>query len=248
MRNNQFGIAIVLIALIMGPCTSAWTQEKDIFSVLPAATFSWYPFAWSNTLAEKPSTKTEVDLDNFGMSFIMGLKFFDKVGVHLNLKINDPTFQKLVDFAGYINAWYLMLKFDYHSYGGSVSWTANTPNPIPNGFDFRTEQTNIALLFRLDQLYPVKLETFNPMLWAIKESHIVVAVGIAYASFSQPVEYQVQPDRGLSYPGFGMIKGEVWGISYHFDTLTWFTELSASQRSALPLRHIWAYLDAFAAF
>jgi hypothetical protein len=253
MKNKRFRTSFLLITLIMGLCSSAWAQEKNnILSITPAATFSWYPFAWSNTLIEKidskPSAETELYLDNFGISLTMGLKLFDKVGAYLNLKIDDPTFQKLVDVAGYVNAWYLMLKFDYHSYGGSVSWTTDTPNPIPDGYDFRTQQTNISLLFRLDQLYPVKIESLNPLLRAFKESRMVAAVGIGYAKFSMPVEYQIQPDRELSYSGFGLVSGEVWGVLFHFDTLTWFTELSASERIALPLlnRHLWMYLDAFA--
>jgi hypothetical protein len=251
MKNKRFGPSFLLIALIIG--TSAWAQEKsDIVSVTPAATFSWYPFAWSNTLIQKintkPSTETELYLDNFGISFVMGLKLFDKVGAHLDLKMDDPTFQKLVDIAGYVNAWYLMLKFDYHSYGGLVSWTTDLPNPIPDGYDFRAQQTNISLLFRLDQLYPVKFESLNRLLWNLKESRMVVAVGIGYAKFSMPVEYQIQPDSTLSYPGFGLMRGDAWGIAYHFDTLTWFAELNASGRSALPLinRHLWLYLDCFA--
>jgi hypothetical protein len=252
MKNKGFRTSLLLIALIMGSYTSAWAQEKkSMLSITPAATFSWYPFAWSNTLIQKidtkPSAETKLYLDNFGMSFTMGLKLFDKVGAYVDLKIDDPTFQKLVDIAGYVNAWYLMLKFDYHSYGGSVSWVTDTPNPIPDGYNFRIQQTNVSLLLRLDQLYPVKWETLNPMLRALKESHIAATVGIGYARFSMPVEYQIQPDSRLAYSGFGLVSGEVWGFSYHFDTLTWFSELSASGRSALPLinRHLWMYLDAF---
>jgi hypothetical protein len=253
MKNKGFRASFLLVTLIMGLCASAWAQEKkDIASVSTAATFSWYPFAWSNTLIKKidtkPSAENELYLDDFGISLIMGLKLFDKVGSYLNLKIDDPTFQKMVDVAGYVNAWYLMLKFDYHSYGGSVNWTTDKPNPISDGYNFRTEQTNIALLFRFDQLYPVKLETFNPFLKEFKDAHLVAAVGIGYARFSLPVEYQTQQDSGLSYSGFGLISGETWGLSVHFDTLVGYSELSASERNASPFRHLWMYLDAFTGF
>ena len=234
----------MLTVLLIGPCTAAWTQDKksDIFSVTPSFGFSWYPsVAFGNEL----STNTEVDLNNFGMSVIMSLKLFDKVGASLNLKIDDPTFKKLVDIAGYVTAYYFLLKFDYHSFGGTVTWTGDTPNPIPGGeYNFRNQWTYISLLFRLDQLPNIPLLGSLLYDWGLWGRENLGAIGIGYARFDMPLEYRVQPNRGLSNPGFGLVKGESWGLSVLWDTLTWSTERPASYRRHF-MDYIWLYLDIF---
>jgi hypothetical protein len=245
MKSKRFEIAVVLIVLLIGPCTVARAQEKKngIFSVTPAVSFAWYPYV--NFLNEK-STETEVDLNNFGMSVIMSLKLFDKVGAHLNLKIDDPTFEKLVDVAGYITAYYFMLKFDYHSFGGTVTWVGNTPNPIPGDtYNFRNQWNNVSLLFRIDQL-----QITNAYLWDFLNDFGLIgagnlgAIGIGYARFDMPLEYRVLSDGGLSNPGFGLVKGKVWGLSILWDTLSWNMERPASYKRNLA-DYIWIYLDVF---
>ena len=251
MKSKWFEIALALILLLIGPCTAAWAQEKknDIFNIAPAVAFSWYPYA--NFMTEK-STNTEFDLNNFGMSVIMGLKLFDKVGAHLNLKIDDPTFKKLVDVAGYLTAYYFMIKFDYHSFGGTVTWKGDTPNPIPDEvYNFHNQWINVSLLFRVDQLkirdkpsvFEIMLFSFLHEWLLIGEEHLG-AIGIGYAKFDMPLEYRVQPDRGLSNPGFGLVKGEAWGLSILWDTLARYIELPAYQRNRWQ-QHIWVYINFF---
>ena len=207
MKNKRFEIALALILLAIGPCTAAGAQEKKsgIFNITPAVTFSWYPYA---SFKKEVSTDTDVDLNNFGISVIMGLKLFDKVGAHLNLKIDDPAFKKLIDVAGYVTAYYFLLKFDYHAFGCTVTWAGNTLNPIPVGaYNFRNRWTNVSLLFRVDQL-----AIRNAFLqWFLQEYFLksewnLGAIGIGYARFDMPLEYRVQPGSGLSNPGFGMAK------------------------------------------
>jgi len=255
MKSKWFETASVLIALLIAPCTAAWAQEQEqekksgIFSITPAVAFSWYPYANFN---EEVSTKTEVDLNNFGMSVIMGLKLFDKVGTHLNLKIDDPTFKKLVDIAGFVTAYYFMLKFDYHSFGGTVTWAGDTPNPISGEVhDFRNQWNNVSLLFRVDQL-KIKNEYLRGLLYELRligEGNLG-AIGIGYARFDMPLEYQIQPDRGLSNPGFGLVKGDAWGLSMLWDTQARYMELPAfSGRGIMGLmQYIWIYVDWFHGF
>jgi hypothetical protein len=243
MKSKWFESALALILLLIGPCTAAWAQEKksDIFSIAPAVTFSWYPYV---NFGEGASTNTEIDLNNFGMSVMMSLKLFDKVGAHLNLKIDDPTFKKLVDVAGYVTAYYFLLKFDYHSFGGTVTWIGDTPNPIPGEvYNFRNQWINVLLLFRVDQL-KIRNESLRRPL----EELLLIggknlgAIGIGYARFDMPVEYKGIGSE-LSNPGFGLVKGEAWGLSILWDTLSWNMERPVSYRSWT--QYLWVYVDVF---
>ena len=254
MKSKWLVTALALMLLLIAPCTAALAQEKksDIFNITPAFSFAWYPSA--NFLKEE-STNTEVDLNNFGMSVMMGLKLFDKVGAHLNLKIDDPTFQKLVDIAGFVTAYYFMIKFDYHSFGGTVTWAGNTPNPIPGEvYNFRNEWMNVSLLFRVDQLRmrdkPSMLELY--LFGLLHELRLIGegnlgAIGIGYANFDMPLEYRVQPDSGLSNPGFGLVKGEAWGFSMLWDTLIYRMERPTFHGGGIMglMQYIWIYLDWF---
>jgi hypothetical protein len=244
--------AYSLIVLLIGLCTTAWAQEQEkksgIFSITPAFSFAWYPYAH---FFKEESTNTEVDLNNFGMSVIMGLKLFDKVGAHLNLKIDDPTFKKLVDIAGYVTAYYFMIKFDYHSFGGTVTWAGNTPNPIPDEvYDFRNQWNNVSLLFRVDQL-KINDDFLRGLLHELFLSGggNLGAIGIGYARFDMPLEYQIQPDSGL-HPGFGLVKGDAWGLSILWDTLSWNMERPPSYGGGIMnlMQHIWIYVDWFHGF
>jgi hypothetical protein len=254
MKSKWFETALVLIVLFIGLCTAAWAQEQEqekksgIFSITPAVAFSWYPYANFN---EGVSTKTEVDLNNFGMSVIMGLKLFDKVGAHINLKIDDPTFKKLVDIAGFVTAYYFMIKFDYHSFGGTVTWVGNTPNPIPGEvYDFRNQWTNVSLLFRIDQL-KINDDFLRGLLYELRliGQGNLGAIGIGYAGFDMPLEYQIQPDSGL-HPGFGLVKGDAWGFSILWDTLSWNMERPPSYGGGIMglMQYIWIYVDWFHGF
>lgn len=227
------------MALAAGLGNTAWAEEKRsaIFSITPAVSFAWYPYAG---YLRQESTKTETDLNNIGISALMSLKLFDKVGAQLGLKIDDPTFQKLVDFAGYVNIYGVILNFDYHSFGGTVTWEGVTPNPIPDGsYPFRSHWTTVSLLANILQL----IKADYPQL---------VALGIAYSNFEVPLEYKVKKGSGL-YPGFGLVKGDAWGFSLLGDTLVGSMELSpeAENRSlfSFPLGgfniDLWFYVDCF---
>jgi hypothetical protein len=261
MKSKWFKISLVLIILVICLCPAAWTQEtgeanddvnfnnqekKNIFSISPAFSFAWYPYAH---FFKEESTKTEVDLNNFGLSVIMNLKLFNTVGANLNLKIDDPTFKKLVDVAGYVTASYFMIKFDYHSFGGTVKWTGNTPNPIPGEvYNFRNQWTYVSLLFRIDQL---KINSLF-MQGLLHELFLsgggnLGAIGIGYARFDMPLEYRVRSNSGLSNPGFGLVKGEAWGFSILWDTLSWNMERPPSRGEGIIglIRYLWIYLDWF---
>jgi len=250
MKSYSLGALVeiaLVIVLVIGPCTAAWAQEKknDIFSITPAFSFAWYPSA---NFFKEVSTDTEVDLENFGMSAIMSLKLFNKVGARLNLKIDDPAFKKLVDVAGFVTASYFILKFDYHSFGGTVTWKGNTPNPISGDvYNFRNQWTNVSLLFRIDQL-TVKNEWLRGFLAGLMLTGTgnLGAIGIGYARYDMPLEYQAK-SGGLSNPGFGLVKGEAWGFSVLWDTLSWNMEGSTYSGSQILyfMQHIWICLDWF---
>jgi len=264
MKGNWFKIVLALIVLLVRLCPDAWTQEKknDILSITPAITFSWYPYA---DFYKESSTETKLDLNNFGMSITMNLKFFDKVGVHLNLTIDDPTFKKTVGFAGYLTASYFLLKFDYHAFGGTVTWTGNTPNPIPDGvYNFRNQWNNISLFLRVDQL-PIEqwIASAPNLLWflympldflysfGLIGGRNLGAIGIGYANFDMPLKYMGKSDSELSNPGFGLITGNVWGFTMLWDTLTRHMELPVYQGSDLSVKFlnaIWLYVDCFFGF
>jgi hypothetical protein len=238
MNSRYFKCVIVAIALLVGLCVSAWTEDKA-FSITPAVSFTWYPLVFYPPQGEEELTKTESDINNIGMSFLLGLKLFDKVGAHLNLTIDDPTFQKLVDFVGYVNVYNFMLKFDIHNFGGTVRWEGVTPNPIPDGFHFRTQSKNVSLLYNLKDFLPPSF----PMMFAI---------GIGYSSFEVPGEYRVKQDRGLSNSGYGLLKGSTWGYSMLVDTLAYSMELSPEERKKSVLTFsdynldAWFYSEIFA--
>jgi hypothetical protein len=205
------------------------------------------------------------------MSAIMSLKLFDKVGVYLNLKIDDPTFQKLVYFAGYITAYNFMFKFDYHTFGGTVTWTGKTPNPIPDEVNnFRNQWNNVSLLYRIDHInladilssgnnlklfLRIPLLTLNNALSNIGllGPGRMTAIGLGFAQFDMPLEYRVQPRSRVSNSGFGLIKGEVWGISIICDTFSWRINpigsgISGSFISIPFFEYLWINVDWFHGF
>jgi len=241
MNSSYFHTVLLTMVLITGLSNTAWAEEEkrnSIFSITPAVSFAWYPYAY---FLKQESIKTEADINNFGISALMGLKLFDKVGVQLGIKIDDPTFKKMVDFAGYINVYSFIINFDYHTYGGTVTWEGSTPNPISGGsYFFRGHWTNISLLYNL---LPVFMKDYPQL----------IAIGITYTSFETPLEYRVKKDSKLN-PGFGLVKFNAWGISILMDTLVGAMELSpeAKERSLFkPLKfrdynlNLWMYFDIF---
>jgi hypothetical protein len=249
MKSKKIKRFFVFVLMVIVPCAIVLAQEEqqeksDIFNITPAVAFSWYPHA---EYKKEVSTNTDFDINNFGMSVIMGLKLFDKVGANLNLKIDDPTFQKMVDIAGYVTAYHFMIKFDYHAFGGTVKWAGNTPNPIPDGvYNFRNKWSNVSLLFRIDQLpienIAIKAFLNNLYLWG---SGNLAAVGIGYARFDMPLEYQTENNRIVN-PGFGLISGDAWGFSILWDTLAKRMESGDGGVHIIPfLNYLWIYLDWF---
>jgi hypothetical protein len=266
MKNKYFNIAIMLMGLLIVSYTSTWAQEgkNDIFSITPAFSFAWYPYA---KIFTEESTNSDIDQNNFGMSAIMNLKLFDKVGAHLNLKIDDPTFKKLVDFAGYVTAYNFMLKFNYHTFNGSVTWTGNTPNPISDDvYNFRNKWSNVSLLYRIDHIslekmmgieneflrYLVMIPFFTLNEVGFLGSGKLTAIGLGYANFDMPLEYKVNIKGGLSNPGFGLIKGQVWGLSIYTDTLSWQMDPKSGWGSTVYLipfiKYLWLNIDWFHGF
>ena len=243
-------VAIVLILLLIVPRTAIWAQEEksSAFSITPAFSFAWYPYTH---FYNEESTNTELNLNNFGMSAMMSLKLFDKVGAYLNLKIDEPNFSQLVDFAGYVSAYYFMIKFDYHAFGGTVSWTGYPPNPIPGGvYNFRNHWNRYSLLLRIDQLrLPSVLDFIYNFLSDIRliGSYNLGAIGIGYARYEMPLEYRVLSSNELSNSGFALLKGESWGLSILWDTLSWNMERSDFIRKGLNgfMQYVWIYLDCF---
>ena len=194
------------------PKRSLFAPVKSFFSaadmvINPAVSFSWYPSA--NYSGEY--TNTTDDGRNYGISAMLGLKLFEKYGAQFNLKIDDPTFQKMVDFAGLLNINNVVLKFDYHAFGGNITWKdEDKPNLIPENslglreFGFRETWTTFHLMYHMEFI-PIFYWTF----------------GISMVNLQVPVEYLVneKTEKSLSNPGFGMIKGRFWGVSFLIDTL-----------------------------
>ena len=231
--NVSFIMALLMFCFT-GTVFAREPANSSLFSVMPAFSYSRYP--WVDITSEE-NTITTPDTENYGMSFIMGLKFFDKYGASLNLTIDDPKFQKMVDFAGTITAYDLILKFDIHTFGGNVIWDpiSAKPNPIPNGYDFKTQFNNVSLLYRWDNLLG---ESFG----------LLAAVGISYSSINMPLEYQVHNKNRenlpeLLYPGFGNVKANLWGFSMYFDSLTPLMEMTKEQRFLSMLRFEYIPLD-----
>jgi hypothetical protein len=205
MKNKRFFYTGLVMAVVMGICFPSAAFTDDLFSIAPAAMFSWY----LHTDITEESTKTEIDTDNYGMSFIMGLKLFNKVGAQLNLTVDDPTFQKLIDFMGYFDVYNVIPKFDYHSFGGNVTWQSDTPDPIPNNkYNFRNNWNNVSLLYNWGNMIPSDVAV-----------GYMVSVGVGYFNFTMPVEYKIKNKEKLTYPGFGMIDGKIFGLSIFIDTL-----------------------------
>jgi len=222
--------------------TPLWAQVemRSIIGVAPAVTFSWYPYATENW---GESTKTTYDRNNFGMSFNMGLKLYDKISGHINLKIDEPTMQNLIDFAGYLSAFNFLLKFDYHTFGGTVTWAGDTPNPIPGGIsNFRNQWSIFSLMFRLDQIRNQHIRMFiNNILNIFGDMPSLWAIGIGYARFDMPLEYRLK-DSTLTNHGFGLVEGYAWGITMLWDTLTWSMENRGWLDSGFGG---WLYIDVF---
>jgi len=270
MQCKWFKIMLILAVLFFGQYNVAQAQGSEnslfIFSFSPAVSFAWYPFAF---FFREASTDTNVDINNFGISASMGLKFFDRVGVHLNLKIDDPAFQRMVDFAGYITTNNFMLRFGYHAFGGTVRWSGVTPNPIPGEvYNFRNQWTDVSLMFRIDQIdfetafMNINNETLRSFARIpIDALHHVgllgygrlTAIGLGFAQFDMPLEYQIQPDRRLFYPGFGSLRGQVWGLSIYTDSLSWrmhpVTGGFSGNVNPFPFaEHIWIHINWFSGF
>ena len=239
MKIKRVCASLIMAVLMFCFTTAVFAKEpanSSLFSVMPAVSFSWFPkvsFTEENTI-------TTADIENYGMSFVMGLKFFDKYGASLNLTIDDPKFQKMVDFAGTITAHDLILKFDIHTFGGNVIWDPDLtesyrPNPIPGGYDFKTQFNSVSLMYRWDQLLGVNLGLLG-------------AAGISYSSISIPVEYQVLGEykvnlQDIRIPGFGNVKANLWGFSMYFDSLTPVMEMSKAERKYSLLRMEYLDLD-----
>jgi len=238
MNSKYLWTVLVTIVLLASISNTAWAEEEKrspLFSITPALSFAWYPLGLDR---RQESTETKYGLSNIGISALMGLKLFDKVGAQLGLKIDDPTFQKLVDFAGYVNIYGAIINFDYHSFGETTTWKGNTPDPIPGGsYHFRSHWTNVSLLYN----FPIFRNQGNSYL---------IALGIAYSNFEMPLEYKVKKGSQLSNPGFGLVKGHAWGLSALMDTLVGSMEASPEARKKPFLSFgdgfsVWIYNDGF---
>jgi hypothetical protein len=244
--NKRLFIGFTSLVLFINVNNYLWAEEKNdsIFSITPAISFSWYPYV---EILEERSTKTEIDANNFGLSVLLGLNLFKKVNLNLALKIDDPSFKKMVDIAGYISAYNFMLKFDYHSFSGKVNWVGSYPNPIPDGFyQFNNNWASVSLLYRFDNIVHDKIPY---IVWDLSDFPYVLAFGITYSNFSMPVEYQTLSGGGLLTPGFGQINGRLFGITLLLDTLARSMDISTDERSKLPLTFsnlnidIWGYIN-----
>ena len=223
--------------------------DGEIFNVTPSAMFSWYPSSaygkFSSASDIEPSTKTTTGLNNYGISALMGLKLFDKVGAQLNMKIDDSNFQNLVDIAGRINAYMFLLKFDYHSFTGIVTWDGDKAyNPIPGGeMEFSSKWYSFSLLFRVDE-------------WLEMEWLGLIGIGAFYGSAEIPVQYRrnKESEKLLSThnPGFGWIKSnQIWGFSFLWDGLTAYMEAEDPSYQAFSISDssaLWIYMDLLMGF
>jgi len=242
MNSRYFGVVFLLILLIAGLGGNAWAEEekKAVLSITPALTFAWYPLSYFSE--REGSTYTEGGINNIGISVLMGLRLFDKVGAQLNLKIDDPTFQKMVDFAGLISAYGFALNFDYHSFNEKVTWKGSTPDPMQgNPFQYHSRWNGISLLYNISQFFE-------------KEEAFFIALGVTYCTLETPLEYRVKQGGGLSNPGFGLVKGNFWGIGYIIDMATGAMNLSQEERkrnnlySIFPNMGLWMLLEGYVGF
>jgi len=190
----------------------AWKAEiekdrirKENFGGYFALTGSWYPYAelnpeWYGDF----STKTNLNLNNFGLSALMDLKFFKDYGAALDLKIDDPTFKKLVDFAGRLSYKGFLLGFNYHSFGGTVKWLDGANHPLPDKEKdnrFRTEWTTYSLM--ADFAYGT---------WYAEPYDMIGAFGISLLTFDIPLEHRVKDAVAVA-----PVSGTSVGLSFLFN-------------------------------
>ena len=198
-------IVLVLICIFGLFIVSNIQAEDRAFSIAPGLSFSSYPYA------DYIEGDSEMDFEqNYGLSALLNLKLFGKVSAHIDFGLNDPTFQKMVDIAGKIDAFNFILMFDYHTLKGDVKWKGSSPNPFPDNkvkFDFDTTLTNISLMYRVDPLFNLEEDIF------------ALGLGVSFSQFEMPVEYYKVGSSNLKYNGFGNIKGTAWGAALLADTM-----------------------------
>lgn len=155
---------------------------------------------------------------SYGTTYQMGFKFFEKYGAYLNVELDDPFVGNLKSIAGAIDANLFVLRFDYRTIGGTVTWADDeVRNPIRNNsHSFEKTFINGAVIYK----------------WFFddeaKEDRTWVGVGAFYNNATLPLALNATAsdlESGrLTNPGFGDVVMNTWGIGIVFDSWNWTVE------------------------
>jgi hypothetical protein len=209
MSNVKKIMMLMTVLLVFITLPTVVMAEGD-FQFDMAFTASWFPLSFMDgdfgDFNKDLSLDYDVGVNNYGLSATMGLKAFEKYGAYMDLKIDDPTFQKAVDVLGLLNIHWVFLKFDYHSFAGNVSWNNDTPNPIPGGKkDFKSNWTTFSLMAELARAFDI-IDYWGDL----SSGDFIFAVGAFYGTVNIPIEYRIK------YPnhGYGELDTQVFGASF----------------------------------
>ena len=149
--------------------------KKSNVEIEPLVGFAWFPLSSFNIwLRDYAGTrigeegKGSYDMNtafNFVNFYQLGLNFFDKVGASLNLNIDDPTFQRLTQIAGAIDAKHFGLRFDYHQAKGTTHWYGDKldlggaySSYEPPGYDYEMNSTMVILFYKMSMPQEILLD------------------------------------------------------------------------------------------
>ena len=201
--------------------------RKEKFSGYFALTGSWYPYSeFIPSYKGDYATETDLDLNNFGLSALMNIKFFKDYGAALDMKIDDPTFKKLVDIAGRFNYKNLIIGLNYHSFGGNVKWLNDKTIPHPlndEDYGFRTRWTTYTLM--LDLAYGT---------WYAEPYDMIGGFGLSLLTFEIPLEHHLNGAVAVA-----PVKGTSWGLSF-------LLNYGGESPSAIKGFYKWIYINGMA--
>jgi len=144
------------------PAKATNKKKKKAVQIEPMAGITFFPlYAMGVNLdmGDTPISNKEEEYDNYyvqaDFNFIhyyqLSLKLFDRVGMALNLDIDDADFKKLSQLAGAIDAYRFGLRYDYHHVKGEAVWHGEPlgyRQIIPPSYDYEMHSRMITLFYR----------------------------------------------------------------------------------------------------
>ena len=145
------------------PAVQTNNRKKKAVLIEPMVGITLYPLYAMGVRLDKgytPDSSFEEEYDNYmvaaDFNFIsyyqLSLKLFDKVGVAVNMNIDDVNFNKITQIAGAINAYRFGLRFDYHTVKGEAYWSGEPLGHkqfIPPKYNYEMNSTMTTLFYRI---------------------------------------------------------------------------------------------------